>query len=83
MRIEDILNMQMGGQQSYGYDNINVEKLDEFIDRACKKEDLNLQMLYNELNLFLQRGHMISLEHQAIYPHVLKRIEERARKGEK
>jgi hypothetical protein len=40
-------------------------------------------MLYNELNLFLQRGNMISLEHQAIYPHVLKRIEERAKKGEK
>jgi hypothetical protein len=44
MRIEDIINMQMGGQQSYGYDSITVEKLDEFIDRACKKEDLNLQI---------------------------------------
>ncbi len=83
MNINDIFKqMQRGGELLYKYDSIPVEKLDEFIERACKRLDYNLFLLFQDLAFKLEQGKVLSLEEVAIYPHILGRLQERMKEGE-
>ncbi|ASV41250.1 hypothetical protein [Vibrio phage JSF13] len=60
--------------------NPTTTELDEFINRAMQKRDMNPQMLYLDLQNKLepQRGvSMLSFEEAEIYPMVMNRLVER------
>ena len=83
MRIEDVINMQMGGQQSYGYNSIPVEKLDDFIDRCTSEEgDFTPYTIAQAIQWKLygqtQNGVIVlSFEEEWILPQVLQRLQDR------
>lgn len=68
-------NDVFGGEQI----QVNVEKLDLFIDRVVAEKDETLYSLAQSLQYKLQQAPMISVSEAKIYPLVINRIAQRLR----
>lgn len=83
MNPEDFIRMMHGGSGSNTSvlkRNPTTTELDEFINRAMEKHDMNPQMLYLDLQNKLeprQGVSMLSFEEAEIYPMVMNRLVER------